>query len=344
MKYQRITLENISKIRDTYLEGNSTPEVSALLGISEGSVQRVVKELGISRPLSEATKLALTRGRGVLTEQGKRSKQEKLKKRKYKKGPDHYLYKAETIREGTCFYCEELFKLSSHQIFCLNHNEDGKYKVFCSAKCHNQFQKEEIGYGVFNCLFCNEEVEVKKGMLKRRKFCSGKCAALHQLKYGNRVYGVETSIEKTMREMLEKNKIEFETQKDIKGTNTIPDFFIKPDICIYCDGDYYHSSDKAKLKDMKLSNELMDLGYRVIRFPGSQINWNIGRVEDTLFEFINEPKYTFKNIPLNLLKKDKDMFSGSTVIAFPFPKNREPLLVKIQEQPKSPIEEELVTV
>ncbi len=55
-----------------------------------------------------------------------------------------------------------------------------------------------------------------------------------------------TSIEIKIQNELKKRNIEFETQKAIIG---IPDIFIKPNLCVFCDGDYWHNRLISKDRD-----------------------------------------------------------------------------------------------
>jgi hypothetical protein len=72
-----------------------------------------------------------------------------------------------------------------------------------------------------------------------------------------------TSIEIKIKNLLDKNNIIYKMHKPIMKI-TQPDFFIQPNICIYCDGDYWHGNiqffpnpnkiDPPKIKYLKLSN------------------------------------------------------------------------------------------
>lgn len=82
-----------------------------------------------------------------------------------------------------------------------------------------------------------------------------------------------------LQEKLNKEAIPFETHKRLYG---LPDLFIKPDICIFVDGDYWHCNPnftggfppnpmKRREKDKKVNNVLLSNGYKVLRFWGSEI-------------------------------------------------------------------------
>ena len=81
----------------------------------------------------------------------------------------------------------------------------------------------------------------------------------------------ETSIEIKMRKILEVLRIPNTTQKNIIGI-TLVDFFVEPNICIYCDGDYWHNLDNVKVRDKIINKTLKENGYKVFRFTETQIN------------------------------------------------------------------------
>lgn len=78
--------------------------------------------------------------------------------------------------------------------------------------------------------------------------------------------------ERIMQVALKKNNIEFETQKTILGT---PDIFIKNNICIFCDGNYWHNYPHLRDSDKKINATLISQGYKVLRFWESDIKKNI---------------------------------------------------------------------
>jgi very-short-patch-repair endonuclease len=67
----------------------------------------------------------------------------------------------------------------------------------------------------------------------------------------------------------------FEKQKAIPEAHTIPDFFIAPNICVYCDGDYWHSMPNQVERDKRQDEVLTAAGYKVYRFLGSAITKDV---------------------------------------------------------------------
>lgn len=82
----------------------------------------------------------------------------------------------------------------------------------------------------------------------------------------------DTSIEIAMQKELKRRGIPFKTHYPILGQ---PDIFIEPNICIFCDGDYWHMLPKVRARDEKVTMQLEERGYRVLRFSEKAILDNI---------------------------------------------------------------------
>jgi len=54
-----------------------------------------------------------------------------------------------------------------------------------------------------------------------------------------------------------------------------PLFFIEPNICIFADGDYWHNRPEAIERDKLVNKELINKGYKVLRFWENEIRSNI---------------------------------------------------------------------
>jgi len=82
----------------------------------------------------------------------------------------------------------------------------------------------------------------------------------------------DTKIEIILQNLLKTEKIRFKTQKyNLPGT---PDIFIEPNICIFADGDYWHNTKEAKIKDIRINEQLKKMGYKVLRFWEHEILTN----------------------------------------------------------------------
>jgi len=82
----------------------------------------------------------------------------------------------------------------------------------------------------------------------------------------------DTSIEIKLQKELEKRNIKFEKHKSMLGQ---PDIFIEPNICIFADGDYWHTRPESVIRDKYVNLELKKQGYKILRFWEHNINNNI---------------------------------------------------------------------
>jgi len=116
----------------------------------------------------------------------------------------------------------------------------------------------------------SKHVIISRAKNSRHYFCSKACATI----FKNRTQRKNnTDIEQIMESWLLESGIIFSEQYIImlKGMMTIVDFFIPPNICLYVDGDYWHSFMDCILKDRKQTDFLMATGFKVIRLRGSDI-------------------------------------------------------------------------
>ncbi len=113
-----------------------------------------------------------------------------------------------------------------------------------------------------------------------------------------------TSIEKKIFRVMEKNNIVFTHHKSILNLTEV-DAFIEPNICIYCDGDYWHANpaiyDYSKLddnqkwhveRDKRNNYILQKRGYIVLRFWETKIKNDIDNcvkiIQNTISGIKNE--------------------------------------------------------
>jgi len=82
----------------------------------------------------------------------------------------------------------------------------------------------------------------------------------------------DTSIEVIIQKELKRRKVKFKKHIPIIGQ---PDIFIKPNICVFCDGDYWHSYPFGTSRDKEVNNSLKNKGYKVLRFWERYIKLNI---------------------------------------------------------------------
>jgi very-short-patch-repair endonuclease len=100
----------------------------------------------------------------------------------------------------------------------------------------------------------------------------------------------DTIPEKMIQEALRSENIEFIKHKPFKVGKSYHqvDIFIKPNLCIEIDGEYWHSLLKAKIRDAEIDNALKLQGFHVLRFIAPENNnefdvkTNVLRVKETL--------------------------------------------------------------
>lgn len=118
-----------------------------------------------------------------------------------------------------------------------------------------------------------------------------------QRNYERTYTGKETYIETTMKKALSERGIAYETEKRLYGR---PDLFIAPNICIFCDGDYYHANPafygseqlviRGQLakdlweKDKRITVTLELMGYKVLRFWEYEIRHNLQGCIDSILK------------------------------------------------------------
>ena len=60
-------------------------------------------------------------------------------------------------------------------------------------------------------------------------------------------------------------------------------------IAIECDGRAYHSTPEQNAHDRRKNSYLRRHGWRVLRFSGSEINWNLSKVISKIEKVVNNP-------------------------------------------------------
>ena len=108
-----------------------------------------------------------------------------------------------------------------------------------------------------------------------------------------------TKIELLLSDAIKKENISFKNHKNILNITEI-DIFVEPNICIYCDGDYWHANPKKydynKLdnnqkwhveRDKRNNKILVDKGFIVIRFWETDIKNSIDKCMNEILLKIN---------------------------------------------------------
>ena len=163
---------------------------------------------------------------------------------------------------------------------CLNCSKEIEVKrcfankpSFCSKSCANSYNsrlRPKTGK-ILKCPVCGEEFYRNPSAINREtkkpQYCSQKCRAIDNVK---KQKTEDTNIEKIIEAWLKENKIEYMKQKDIEGISLV-DFFISPNKCLFCDGDFWHSNPERVAIDNRQRSELRARGYEVHSLLGSKI-------------------------------------------------------------------------
>jgi G:T-mismatch repair DNA endonuclease (very short patch repair protein) len=166
-----------------------------------------------------------------------------------------------------------------HKIYYKSPSSSIKSK-FCSNVCKWKYQSKFVrgnnhphwrgGRINLKCEWCQINIKKTKSDLKNSKhlFCSWAC----RNRFYNKIRGNKmTDIEMITQKILIKNNINFIPQPDFIKVS-LPDFYL-PDykVFLFCDGDYWHKQKDRITSDRKQNKKLKELGYRVLRFWGSDI-------------------------------------------------------------------------
>lgn len=176
--------------------------------------------------------------------------------------------------ESKCRWCGELFQAHSYRV----RSGNGKH---CSRQCFLLWQAsgaKKKPRQLKVCEICGNEMWLTPHQVKKRRFCSRRCTAVHA---ADCVPRVNTSIEIAVSKLLTKLGIEHLPQHRIKGI-TVVDFLVLPNIVIFCDGDYWHSLPGRRESDAKIDHELRELGFLVLRLPEEKIVTDLDSIEREL--------------------------------------------------------------
>ena len=184
-------------------------------------------------------------------------------------------------------------------------NSEARKKWFADGGIHpmkgkrhkeKSFRKMRVshGSGEKNARYGTHHTEKIKRKISATNKITHLRPEMRELSRKNRLHQVfpakDTNIEKILQKGLRKKGIKFEKHKPILGQ---PDLFIKPNICIFADGDFWHGwlylqgrdfsgkkhfnneyfQHKIK-KDKKITLQLKELGYNILRFWEYEINEN----------------------------------------------------------------------
>jgi len=114
------------------------------------------------------------------------------------------------------------------------------------------------------CRCCKKEFQIPRSDLNRGRgtYCSRRCFVSYQ---------GSSLLELKMEKALTLAKIEFD--REVKFKRFHVDFLIqKYKTAVECDGEYWHLIPKILERDKRKDILLQSLGYKVIRFTGSELD------------------------------------------------------------------------
>lgn len=166
--------------------------------------------------------------------------------------------------EKKCVNCEKKTMVKRHLV---------NKPSFCSKSCANSYnvkQRKPTG-SILKCKVCEKEFYRVPSAINRKdkkpNFCSHRCRAIHSVRNQKKN---DTNIERILEKWLFENMIKFKKQEIINGIALV-DFLVEPNICLFADGDYWHSIPKRKEIDKEQTRELTQAGYSVVRILGSKL-------------------------------------------------------------------------
>jgi len=228
-------------------------------------------------------KLLLDGQRKLCSEECRKKKKREYNRRYYQdnrewelvRGHEYYRNNRNKANENSHrYYQNNIEKIKEYNS---NYYQDNREKINMSIREYQRNNQEKIKEYQHEYYRNNQEElnEYSRGWYRRVRGLS-EDSDLHK----------ESSIEKIMREWLQENNIEFISQYYISLENstwTHVDFYIpESNICLYVDGNYYHSLPNAKRCDEEQNRILPQMGYIVVRMGETEIlegnrPWKLGR-------------------------------------------------------------------
>lgn len=99
----------------------------------------------------------------------------------------------------------------------------------------------------------------------------------------------DTSIELKIKEILDKNDIQYEHPFKFNNKFLCDFAIINKKIIIECDGDYWHNREDIKKRDKAKNAYIRKCGWRILRFWEKDINNNIGMCENKILKKFKLP-------------------------------------------------------
>jgi len=172
---------------------------------------------------------------------------------------------------------------SNNPMFGRKHSKETKEKIGRSSKTRifDDIARHHMSLSGKGKIVSKETREKLSIANKGRKHTEKTKEIIRKCRLNQKFVNKDTRIEKALKEELTRRNIIFEEQKTIFGR---PDIFIAPNICIFCDGDYWHANptiykpediisrqhnrtaEEIWKKDWNITLKLTEQNYFVLRF------------------------------------------------------------------------------
>ena len=177
-----------------------------------------------------------------------------------------------------CIICGKVYRVIPARY------EESKY---CSQECLNESKRRITGEGHplygkvdIKCKWCGKTYKIKPSQIGKNNFCSFRCHGCYSVAHQNN----PSSIEKKLAGYLIDHNISFICQ--FKYKLGVADFFIKPNLIIEVDGDYWHNLPKVKERDKRQTLFLEGEGYTVLHLWEHEINKKPEECINRILEYV----------------------------------------------------------
>lgn len=129
---------------------------------------------------------------------------------------------------------------------------------------------ENVAYVISVCDLCRQPYLATPASLKRsdKHFCSPECKGVYAAK---NTPNKDTSIERAIEAAIKERGWEYKKQVPLAGV-CVTDFFLPAlNVAVFCDGDFWHSTEKSKARAKRQHEVLTRNGYIVHRFSETEI-------------------------------------------------------------------------
>jgi hypothetical protein len=137
----------------------------------------------------------------------------------------------------------ERTKGENNPFYGKKHTDETKQRIADYSKNMSKEERNKISCTLKKYYENNPQAKIKISDDTKKRFENDEYRKRHSERRMFWVIHKDTSIEIILQNILKDNGIAFIKHKSIFGQ---PDIFINPNICIFCDGDYWHNFPKGR--------------------------------------------------------------------------------------------------